>query len=152
MNRYDFNRFDMKRFDVILETLMYTSGYYHFGDGHITLLNIDKSNLKEHLRSPIMARKFMQNLPTKSPKEFRQALLDCWLDHSPFDILGKGGNNKKSHTENMREIVTETFDKAPKYFDVKCETCGKLESETNKLLKCPCLAGAFWIFNVLLFT
>ncbi|GFH53109.1 hypothetical protein CTEN210_09585 [Chaetoceros tenuissimus] len=141
LNRYDFTPYDMKRFDIILETLMDTSGYYRFGDGHITLLNIDKSNLKEHLRSPIMARKFLQNLPTKSPKEFRQALLDCWLDRSLFVIVGKQGTGTgKEHSESMQELVTENFDKVPKYFDAKCEACGKLESETKKLLNCPCLA------------
>ena len=67
LNRYDFTPSDMKRFDIILETLMDTSGLYRFGDGHITLLNIDKSKLKEYLRTPSMARKFLQNLPTNSP-------------------------------------------------------------------------------------
>ena len=153
LSRYHFTRCDMKRFDIILETLMYTSGYYRFGDGNITILNIDKSNLKEHLRSPIMARKFLQNLPTKSPKEFRQALLDCWLDRSPFAVMGKKGPKEgKSHSECMQEIVSENFDKVPKYFDDrKCEACGQLESERNKLLKCPCLAGEVSIVNVLLF-
>ncbi|GFH61999.1 predicted protein [Chaetoceros tenuissimus] len=142
LNRYDFTRFDMKRFDVILETLMAMSGYYCLGDGHITIANIDKANLKEHLRSPIMARKFLQNLPTKSPQEFRQALLDCWLDHSPFVIIGEQGTGTgKEHSESMQDLVTESFNKVPKIFDdLKCEACGKLESETNKLLKCPCLA------------
>ena len=149
LSRYHFTRSEMKMFDVILETLMSTSGYYRFGDGHITIFNIDKSKLKEHLRSPILARKFLQNLPTKSPQDFRQALLDCWLDRSPIVIVGKKGSKEgKSHSESMQEIVTENFDKVPRCFDTKCEACGQLESETNKLLKCPCLAGEFLIFNV----
>ncbi|GFH53051.1 hypothetical protein CTEN210_09527 [Chaetoceros tenuissimus] len=143
LSRYHFTRSDMDGFDMIIETLMDTSGYYRFGDGHITILNIDKSNLKEHLRSPIVARKFLQNLPTKTPKEFRQALRDCWLDGSTFVIVGNEGSKKtgKEHSECMLELVTESFDKVPKFFeDRKCEACGQLESETNKLLKCPCLA------------
>ena len=152
LNRYDFTRSDMDGLDCIIETLMDTSGYYRFGDGHISIFNIDKSNLKEHLRTPSMARKFLQNLPTNSPKEFRQALLDCWLDRSIFLIVGNGGRKKtgKEHSECMQELVTENFDKVPTFFDDrKCEACGQLESETNKLLKCPCLAGEFLIFNIL---
>lgn len=126
---------------------MATSGYYCLGDGHITIANIDKAHLKEHLRSPIMACKFLQNLPTRSPKDFRQALLDCWLDHSPFVIFGEQGTGTgKEYSETMQDLVTESFNEVPKIFgDRKCEACGKLESETNKLLKCPCLAGEFLI-------
>lgn len=139
-----FNIYDLRRLELILQALMKASGHTPFVAGREKHFSDAKvSDLKKHLRrDPQIVSKYLQDLPTSSPKAFRQGLLDCWLDHTPIIFFGScTTQSKEEHAACMYQLVKKQIEEKPIFVGRFCGYCKQHEPENNKYKHCSCLAG-----------